>query len=215
MADNINRIMLKCLGHHDEGVADAAILPGEAVELAADGKYDPQASAQADALKGGLKIAIEDALQGKTVDDAYASADVLFFYSPLSGDVVHALVKTGEDIDVGDNLVVEGGGSGKFVEAAGTETKFQLEALEDSGKPRGCSKHPSGLKLQPERTSALLQREGRDLYHCQRKRQGKSRYRRQCNGHSPQGRMDSVGSSCREGGQASTPGGQRPEGRWT
>lgn len=133
MASDIFTIVLKGMGHHDEGEADGAISPGMAVELAADGLYDAQSSAQAAALKGGLKIAKEDALQGKTVADAYADGDRLFFYSPLPGDHIHALVKTGEDIDVGDKLVVEGGGSGLFVEAAGTETKFQLEALEDSG----------------------------------------------------------------------------------
>ena len=76
---------------------------------------------------------MEDAIQGKTVDDAYAAADVLFFYSPLPGDHIHALVKSGEDIDVGEKLVVEAGGSGYFIASATTETKFQLEALEDSG----------------------------------------------------------------------------------
>ena len=42
MATNVNTIVLKGKGHHDEGVADAAISPGEAVRLAADGKYDPE-----------------------------------------------------------------------------------------------------------------------------------------------------------------------------
>lgn len=134
MATNVNTIVLKGMGHHDEGVADGAIKPGCAVELAADGKYDEQTAAQAAALKTGLKIAKEAVLNaGKTVTDAYAAADVLFFYTACPGDHLHVLVKSGEDIDVGDKLVVEGGGSGLFVEAAGTETKFQLEALEDSG----------------------------------------------------------------------------------
>lgn len=133
MARELNTIVLKAKGHHDEGVADGAITPGMAVELAADGKYDQQTSALAEALKGELLIAKEDALQGKTVDDAYAQDDVLFFYIPLPGDHVNALVKSGEDIDVNDVLVVEGGGSGLFVEAAGTEVKYQLKALEDSG----------------------------------------------------------------------------------
>lgn len=128
-----NTILLKGRGHHDEGVAGAAVSPGEAVELQADGKYDPMVSAQAAALKRSLQIAKEDALQGKTTADAYALDDQLFFYSALPGDHVNALVKSGQDISEGDKLVVEGGGSGLFVEAAGTETKFQLEALESPG----------------------------------------------------------------------------------
>lgn len=133
MAKELNTIILKGKGHHDEGVASGAIKPGAAIELAG-GTYAEQSSAQAAALKGGLKIATEAALNGgKTITDAYAADDVVFFYVPLPGDHVNVLVKSGEDIDKGDKLVVEGGGSGLFVEAAGAETKFQLEAVEDSG----------------------------------------------------------------------------------
>lgn len=131
---NLNKtIALKIRGHHDEGVAGEAVSPGMAIELQADGKYDQMTSAQAAALKRGLQIAKEDGLQGKTIDDDYALDDVLFFFTALPGDHVNALVKSGEDIAIGDKLVVEGGGSGLFVEAAGTETKFQLEAIEAPG----------------------------------------------------------------------------------
>lgn len=139
---NINRIVLKGKGHYDEGIADGAITPGMAVEMAADGHYDAQASAQAASLKGGLAIAIEAPLnQGKTITDAYAATDVVFIYRPLPGDHIHAFVKSGANIAVGDKLVVEGGGSGLFVEAAGTETKFQLIALESSGGALGANGH--------------------------------------------------------------------------
>jgi hypothetical protein len=127
-----NTIVLKSKGHHDEGIAGAAITPGMAVELQADGKYDQMTTAQAGALKRSVQIAKEDDKQGKTITDAYADEDILFFYSVMVGDHINLLVKLGEDIDVGDVLVVEGGGSGLFVEAAGTETKFQFEALEDT-----------------------------------------------------------------------------------
>lgn len=141
MATDKYTILLKGCGHHEEGIADAAITPGMAVEMAADGHYDPQTTAQAGSLKGGLKIATEDALQGKTITDAYAATDVLFMYIPVPGDIIHAFVKSAQNIAVGDKLVVEGGGSGLFVEAAGTETKFQLEALESSGGALGANTH--------------------------------------------------------------------------
>ena len=64
MATNINTIVLKGMGHYDEGVADQAIYPGEAVRLAADGKYDPETLSAQVAEGRGLKIALEDALQG-------------------------------------------------------------------------------------------------------------------------------------------------------
>ena len=70
----VNTIILKGGNHQIEVTLDAIASPGMAIELAADGKYDPVASAQAEALKQGIQpILIEDGLQGKTVDDAYAS----------------------------------------------------------------------------------------------------------------------------------------------
>jgi hypothetical protein len=126
-----NKIVLKGGGHYDEGTLDAAVSCGSAVELAADGNFDPVQSSQAEALKQGIPlIAIEDALQGNTVDDAYASGDIVFTYQPVAGDHLQVLVKDGETIAIADKLVVEGGGSGLFVEAAGTETAYQVKALE-------------------------------------------------------------------------------------
>jgi len=138
---DVNTIVLKGNGHHDEGEAGVGtIIPGMAIELQADGKYDPVVTAQAAALKAGLKIAKEDALQGKLITDTYTLADRVFFYSPQEGDHIFALVKSGEDIDVGNKLLVEGGTSGLFVEAA-AQTKFQLEALEDSGGVLAANTH--------------------------------------------------------------------------
>jgi len=71
--------------------------------------------------------------RGKTASNAYASGDVVSYYEPRQGDHLHVLVKSGENIAIADKLIIEGGTSGLFVEAAGTETKFQLEALESSG----------------------------------------------------------------------------------
>ena len=119
MATNINTIVLKGKGHHDEGRVGSAILPGEAVRMAADGEWDPESLAADVAAGRGLMIAKEAVLNaGKTITDAYAVDDVLFFYVPQPGDHVHALVKSGEDIDVGDYLDVEGAGSGKFIEVS-------------------------------------------------------------------------------------------------
>lgn len=126
-------------GHHEEGIADAAISPGESIQLASDGKFDPNPATKAESIKGGLLIATEDALQGKTVADAYASGDTVFFYIPCRGDHVNVLVKSGQDIAVGDVLNVEGGGSGLFVEAAGADARYQLTALESSGGALGAN----------------------------------------------------------------------------
>jgi hypothetical protein len=127
----VNTIILKGGNHQIEVTLDAIASPGMAIELAADGKYDPVASAQAEALKQGIQpVLIEDGLQGKTVDDAYASGDKAQAYQAVAGDHLQVLVKDGETIAVADKLVVEGGGSGLFVEAAGSETAYQVKALE-------------------------------------------------------------------------------------
>lgn len=122
MASDIFTILLKGDGHHDEGVCGAAISPGEAVRLQADTYYDPETLPQDAASRQPIKVAKEDALQGKTIADAYAEADVLFFYTAQPGDHLHLLVKAGEDIDIGDTLAVEGDGSGKFVEVTYADT---------------------------------------------------------------------------------------------
>ena len=131
-------IVLVGNGRTFEGECGAAASPGMAVELQADGFYDPVVSAQAAALKKSLVIVREDALQGKTVDEtagAYAVGDPMQLYVPQSGDEILVLLKDGETIAVGDDIVLEGA-SGLFVEAAGTEAKFSavaLEALSPSG----------------------------------------------------------------------------------
>ncbi len=135
MADN-RRIVLRGRDEgYGEGRCDEAMSPGMAIELAADGDYDQVQATQAEALKGvaGLIILIEDSMQGKTVDDAYAADDVIFFYHPVNGEIINILVKSGEAIAVGDTLVVEAAGSGLFVEAAGTETRYCFEAMEGPG----------------------------------------------------------------------------------
>ena len=130
-----NTIVLKSKGHHDEAVTYEALSPGMAAELFLDTtlKLAKPQGTQAESLKAGFLIVKEDALQGKTVDDAYASGATGFYYEPIQGDHLQVLVKSGEDIALGDKLVVEAGGSGLWVEAAGTEAKYQLKALEGPG----------------------------------------------------------------------------------
>lgn len=129
-------------GHHDEGVAGSAISPGMGIEMAADGEFDPIAATQAESLKrNSLWIAKEDMLQGKTIDDAYAIGDIVFMYKPLPGDKLLLLTKSGANIAVADKVVEEGGGSGLFVEAAGTETRYRAIAKESSGGALAANDH--------------------------------------------------------------------------
>jgi len=135
----LNTIVQVGNGRWMEGEADSAISPGEAIEMAADGTWDPAVSAKAEYGEGGLYIATEDALQGKVVGDAFADGDKLQIYIPVPGDEISVLVKSGEDIAIGDQLVVEGGGSGLFIEAAAGDLKDPCVALESSGGALGAN----------------------------------------------------------------------------
>jgi hypothetical protein len=129
-----NTIVLKGKGHHSEAEADGAITPGMGVEMESDGNYRVPQGTQAATLKRKIQIAKEPALdEGGTIDTAYADGDRVFLYQPVAGDHVNLLVKSAEDITKGDFLVIEAAGSGLFVEAAGTEVKFQAMALETVG----------------------------------------------------------------------------------
>jgi hypothetical protein len=126
-----NQIVLKGSNHYDEGTLAAAVSPGQAVELQPTSKFDQVQASQAEALKQGIPlVAIEDGLQGKTVDDAYSSGDIVFTYQPVAGDHVQVLVKDGQVIAIGDKLVVEGGGSGLWLGITGSEAVYQVKALE-------------------------------------------------------------------------------------
>jgi hypothetical protein len=124
-------------GVRDEGktAAGSAVYPGQAVEMNSSGLYDEPASTAAEYTKKRLMVATEEVNhhEGKTIADVYPASAQIGFYIPLPGDEVNVLVKAAEDIDIGDVLTVEGSGSGLFVEAAGTEAKYAVESMEDSG----------------------------------------------------------------------------------
>lgn len=128
-------------GHHEEGILDTVATPGMHVQLAADGKYDLSPAAAAELVKQSLMVVKEDAYQGKTIDDAYAIGDVVFLYHPQPGDHIHAFVKSGANIAVGDILVAEGGGTGLWIENAGTEAGYKLQALESTGGALAANDH--------------------------------------------------------------------------
>lgn len=135
-------IMLKCKGHWDEGFLDTVATPGMHVQMAADGKYDLSPAAIGELVKGGkFKIVREDDLQGKTITDAYAIGDRVFLYTPLAGDHLGLFVKTGANIAVADKIVPEGGGTGLWIEGAGTEAKYFAVAEESTGGALAANTH--------------------------------------------------------------------------
>lgn len=130
-------ILVDFTGHRFEAILGTAANPGGVVSLQADGQYDALTQAVAEALKDELILVLEDHnnsnLRGGTVDDAYEAGDHAKLGIPNPGDRVLALVASGEDVNVGSNLVPQGGGSQLFEVAAGTEARYKLKALEDTG----------------------------------------------------------------------------------
>lgn len=116
-------ILLRCSesGLFDEKRTGAAgIKPGMNVILQADNTVVVGVAA----LKG-FRIVRENALQGGTVDDAYASGDVCFLYLPVSGDRLNLLLKTGQNIARGAGVKFDA--SGQLIADAGAGTEFIAE----------------------------------------------------------------------------------------
>ena len=131
-----NKVILRGKGWKEEGTLDAAASPGMFCSLSADGKYDP-GHGGADGADIECLILEEDALQGKTLDQAYSSGDRGFFHIPIPGDVCNLLVTDGESIAVGD-ILIEDASTGLWIEAAGTEAKLKFKALE-AAAPSGAN----------------------------------------------------------------------------
>ena len=114
----------------EEMTAAGVIYPGMLVLL---GSGDTIVAHSDDAPANCVPMfALEDALQGKDIDDAYASGDKVQVWIPGRGDFVYAILENGENIAIGDFLESNGAGylqkytSGKAIAQA-------VEALDLSG----------------------------------------------------------------------------------
>ena len=89
----------------EEIEAASAIIPGELVEIIAAG------TVQVHSTEGGNVLpmfAIEDELQGKGIDEAYAAGDQVQVWIPTRGDQVYAILEDGNDVVIGDFLESNG-----------------------------------------------------------------------------------------------------------
>lgn len=103
-----NQIQLKGGFWRDELRAAAALTPGHLIERTAADKV------QVHATEGGFAeraFAVEDALQGKTIDDAYALDDLVSYNLVKPGSEVQAWLKAGENVAIGAKLVSAGDGT--------------------------------------------------------------------------------------------------------
>jgi hypothetical protein len=58
-----------------------------------------------------IQFAVEDELQGGSIDDAYAASSRVQVWTPQRGDVVYALLKDGQNVVIGDLLESAGDGT--------------------------------------------------------------------------------------------------------
>jgi len=116
---------------------DEAITPGMLVAVAADGDIDLNSSA------GGVcekLFALEDELQGRTIDTDYDSGDPVQCWLATPGEEVLAWLKDGEDVSIGAVLVSSGDGTLKEATADSSAVVIEeypiavaLEAIDMSG----------------------------------------------------------------------------------
>jgi len=114
----------------EEYIAGGSILPGMVLLLDDDGTvkaHDNDAPAAFTVM-----VALEDDLQGKGIDDAYASGDPVQCWTPYSGDVFYGILEDGADIKIGDFL--ESNGVGYLQKFTSGQARLQaLETLDLSG----------------------------------------------------------------------------------
>lgn len=126
-----NTIILKATrltDRYDEKVAAGAITPGHLINFDNTGKVVVHATA----FGGGpVMVAIEDSFQGKTIDDAYASTDLVRMHLPQNADELYMLLgPTAGTAAIGSVMVSKGDGTLQVSSAGTGGIKFTaLEAV--------------------------------------------------------------------------------------
>jgi len=91
----------------EEFVAAGTITPGMLVELDTTGKVKAHSDEDGNVLP---MFALEDELQGKTIDDNYVATDPVQVWIPYRGDQVNAILAAGENVSIGTFLTSDGTG---------------------------------------------------------------------------------------------------------
>lgn len=91
----------------EEMVASAAITPGMLLIIESTGKVKAHDQADKDVFP---IFALEDELQGKGIDEAYAANDPVQCWIPYRGDIVNAILADGQKVAIGDPLTSDGYG---------------------------------------------------------------------------------------------------------
>lgn len=121
----------------EEYEAVAALSPGHLLMLTSANKVQKHNVASGNVLP---MVAIEDALQGKDITEAYAAEDRVRVWIPQRGDIVKLRLKDGQNVVIGDWVESAGDGTVQkwVVDSTGDYLTAQLigqvvEAVDMSG----------------------------------------------------------------------------------
>ena len=122
----------------NEYKAVGAINPGALLEITSAGKVQPHSTAGGTIQK---MFALEDELQGRTIDTAFSADEPVQCWQTVSGEEVYAWLKNGQSVAIGDYLQSGGDGtltklapaSAAIVEFPGIVVGVALEAVDMSG----------------------------------------------------------------------------------
>lgn len=129
MAKNTVKLK-KYLDIIEEMVAHAAITPGMLIEQLSTGKVRAQSAAGSVSIP---MVALEDELQGKGIDDAYAADDPVQVWVVQRGEIVNAILTTGQTIVIGDELTATGDGTLKEATYEDEVVAIAVEAVTTTG----------------------------------------------------------------------------------
>lgn len=132
------RIVLKGNGHQIEPVLASGVTPkpGQCVTINSSGEAILHTSGGAGNPEEVIVVQ-ENNLIGKTITDAYVAGDKALCYIPCPGDELKVLVKSGENIAVGDIGMLETT-TGKTIKLTGTPVMRPFKFLEGSGGALGA-----------------------------------------------------------------------------
>lgn len=126
MSTEAHTIVLKGCPRYEEAVASGVILPGQLGKIDNAGKILRHSTAGGAAEKLFVR---EDALQGKTVDDAYAVDDQVGYVCAKAGDEIAVVLDAAENVVIGDGLESAGNGNLQKL-TSGVRLATAMEALD-------------------------------------------------------------------------------------
>lgn len=138
MADNQIHIIGEF--RREEALASGSVKPGHLVEMTSAAAP----TVKAHSVAGGhaeRAFAVEDALQGNTVDTTYTTGKLVSFNLEQPGNVVQARFAISQDVDIGDDLISAGDGTlavATEADSDGGTQKIIAKAVEDSGGALGA-----------------------------------------------------------------------------